>query len=149
MLCVLGPAGVPRRIDRLSHDRGEAEVRLLQGQFAGSNLTEFPKRSTLYVQKSPMSTTAAKKKRTERFNVRLSEREARLIRLGAEQRGVNITNFILESACVRAEQEIAEARHFKLSSRDWQKFSEALDRPAKTKPRLRKLFAESTILEQG
>lgn len=96
-----------------------------------------------------MSTTAAKKKRTERFNVRLSEREARLIRLGAEQRGVNITNFILESACVRAEQEIAEARHFELSSRDWQKFSEALDRPAKTKPRLRKLFAESTILEQG
>lgn len=96
-----------------------------------------------------MSTTAAKKKRTERFNVRLSEREARLIRLGAEQRGVNITNFILESACVRAEQEIAEARYFELSSRDWQKFSEALDRPAKTKPRLRKLFAESTILEQG
>ncbi|HET9307516.1 MAG TPA: DUF1778 domain-containing protein [Candidatus Sulfotelmatobacter sp.] len=96
-----------------------------------------------------MSTTAAKKKRTERFNVRLSEREARLIRLGAEQRGVNITNFILESACVRAEQEIAEARHFELSSRDWQKFSEALDRPAKTKPRMRKLFAESTILEQG
>jgi uncharacterized protein (DUF1778 family) len=96
-----------------------------------------------------MPATAAKKKRTERFNVRVSEREARLIRLGAERRGVNITNFILESACVRAEQEIAEARHFELNSRDWQKFSEALDRPAKAKPRLRKLFAESTILEQG
>ena len=96
-----------------------------------------------------MPATAAKKKRTERFNVRVSEREARLIRLGAEQRGVNITNFILESACVRAEQEIAEARHFELSSRDWQKFSEALDRAVKIKPRLRKLFAESTILEQG
>lgn len=61
-----------------------------------------------------MPSTAARKKRTERFNVRLSEREARLIRLGAEQRGVNITNFILESACVRAAQEIAEARHFEL-----------------------------------
>lgn len=94
-----------------------------------------------------MPATAAKKKRTERFNVRLSEKEARLIRLGAEQRGVNITNFILESACVRAEQEIAEARHFELSSRDWQRFSEALDRPLKVKPRLKRLFAESTILE--
>ncbi len=95
-----------------------------------------------------MPASAARKKRTERFNVRLSEREARLIRLGAEQRGVNVTNFILESACVRAEQEIAEARHFELSPRDWQKFSEALDRPVKTKPRLKRLFAEPNVLEQ-
>lgn len=94
-----------------------------------------------------MPATAAKKKRTERFNVRLSEREARLIRLGAEQRGVNITNFILESACVRAEQEIADARHFQLSPKDWQRFSQALDRPVKLKPRLKKLFAESTVLD--
>jgi len=95
-----------------------------------------------------MPATAAQKKRTERFNVRVSDREARLIRLGAERRGVNITNFILESACVRAEQEIADARHFELSSKDWQKFSRALDRPAHVKPRLKKLFSESTVLEQ-
>ncbi len=95
-----------------------------------------------------MPATAARKKRTERFNVRLSEREARLIRLGAEQRGVNITNFILESACVRAEHEIAEARHFELSPKDWQRFNEALDRPVKSKPRLKRLFAESTVLDE-
>jgi uncharacterized protein (DUF1778 family) len=96
-----------------------------------------------------MPATAGQKKRTERLNVRLSDREAILIRLGAERRGVNITNFILESACARAEQEIADARHFELSSRDWQKFSQALDRPARAKPRLKKLFAESTVLEPG
>jgi uncharacterized protein (DUF1778 family) len=94
-----------------------------------------------------MSETAARKRRTQRLNVRLSAREACLIRLGAEHRGVNITNFILESACVRAEQEIADARHFELTSKAWQKFSEALDRPARTKPRLKKLFSESTVLE--
>ena len=94
-----------------------------------------------------MPATASRKKRTERLNVRLSDREARLIRLGAEHRGVNITNFILESACVRAEQEITEARHFELASRDWQKFSQALDRPVRAKPRLKKLFSESTVLE--
>ena len=94
-----------------------------------------------------MPTTASRKKRTERLNVRLSDREARLIRLGAEHRGVNITNFILESACVRAEQEITEARHFELTSRGWQKFSQALDRPVRAKPRLKKLFSESTVLE--
>lgn len=95
-----------------------------------------------------MPVAAPAKKRTERFNVRLSEKEARLIRLGAEQRGVNITNFILESACTRAAQEIAEARHFEVSSRDWQKFIDVLDRPVKAKPRLKKLFAESTVLDQ-
>jgi uncharacterized protein (DUF1778 family) len=96
-----------------------------------------------------MPGTAAKKKRTARFNVRLSEREARLIRLGAERLGVNVTNFILDSACVRAAHEIAEARHFELSAKDWRRFSEALDRPAKVKPRLQRLLAESTILEQS
>ena len=95
-----------------------------------------------------MPATAARRKRTERLNVRLSEREAKLIRLGAERRGVNITNFILESACARAEQELAKTRHFELMPRDWQKFCEALDRPVKAKPRLRKLFAESTVLDQ-
>jgi uncharacterized protein (DUF1778 family) len=94
-----------------------------------------------------MAAIASRKKRTERFNVRLSDREARLIRLGAEHRGVNITNFILESACVRAEQEITDARHFELSSRDWQNFSQALDRPVRRKPRLKKLFSESTVLD--
>lgn len=96
-----------------------------------------------------MPAIAARKKRSQRFNVRASDREARLIRLGAEHRGVNITNFILESACVRAEQEIADARSFKLSAKDWQEFSEALDRPAELKPRLKRLFSESTVLEQS
>jgi uncharacterized protein (DUF1778 family) len=96
-----------------------------------------------------MPATAARKKRLQRFNVRVSDREARLIRLGAERRGVNITSFILEAACVRAEQEIADTRSFKLSAKDWQELSEALDRPAQSKPRLKRLFSESTVLEKS
>ena len=94
-----------------------------------------------------MPPTARRTKRSERFNVRASDREARLIRLGAQRRGVSITDFILESARVRAEQEIADARSFELSPRNWQRFCEALDRPAQSKPRLKKLFSESTVLE--
>ena len=91
----------------------------------------------------------AKKQRTARFNVRVSEKEAQLIRMGAEHRGVNITNFILESACVRAEQEIADTRKFELGPSAWHKFTEALDRPATIKPRLKKLLGEPTLLERG
>jgi uncharacterized protein (DUF1778 family) len=97
----------------------------------------------------PQMRATARKRRTERFNIRLSDREAKLIRLGAKRRGVNVTNFILESACVRAEQEIADARHFELSPKDWQRFSRALDRPAQVNPKLKKLFSESTVLEQS
>jgi uncharacterized protein (DUF1778 family) len=96
-----------------------------------------------------MPTTVGRKKRSQRFNVRASDREARLIRLGAEHRVINITNFILESACVRAEQEIAHARSFKLSAKDWERFTEALDRPAQIKPRLKRLFSEFTVFGQS
>jgi len=96
-----------------------------------------------------MPTSPSRKKRTQRFNVRVSAREAKLIRLGAQRRGVNITNFILESACAQAEQEIANARSFELNSKDWQRFSEALDRPVRLKPRLKKLFSEASLLEQA
>lgn len=92
-------------------------------------------------------TAPAKKQRNARFNVRVSEKEAELIRMGAARRGVNITNFILESACVRAEQEIADTRAFQLSPSAWNKFIEALDRPSISKPRLEKLLAEPTLLE--
>jgi uncharacterized protein (DUF1778 family) len=50
---------------------------------------------------------------------------------------------------VRAEQEIAETRSFQLSAEDWQRFSEVLDRPAQLKPGLKRLFSESTVLEQS
>lgn len=92
---------------------------------------------------------APRKKRMGRINVRVSHHEAKLIRMGAEHRGVNITNFILESACARAEQEIADARHFELSPRDWKQFTAALDRPAASKPRLKKLLKERTVLENN
>lgn len=90
----------------------------------------------------------AKKARTARFNLRVNDKEARLIRMGAEHRGVNITNFILESACVRAEHEIADTRQFELAPSAWHRFSQALDRPATFKPRLNKLLREPTSLDR-
>jgi len=102
----------------------------------------------MYAQEERMP-APAKKPRTARFNLRVNDKEARLIRMGAEHRGVNITNFILESACVSAEHEIADTRQFELAPSAWHKFSKALDKPATLKPRLKKLLGESTLLEQS
>jgi len=60
---------------------------------------------------------------------------------------VNITNFIWGSAGVRAAQEIAEARHFEPSTKDWQSFTEALDQPARSKPGRKRILGEPTVLE--
>ena len=72
-----------------------------------------------------------------------------LIRAGAKVRGVNMTDFILESACNRAEQIIADQTTFTLSPQQWKAFTEALDRPPMLhpKPRLKRLLSEPSVAE--
>ena len=41
-----------------------------------------------------------------------------------------------------------EVRPFKLSPQEWEKLNGTLDRSARMKPRLKRLFAEPTILER-
>jgi len=83
-----------------------------------------------------------------RINFRASDKEERLIRLGAEKRGVKITQFIVESACAEAEVALADQTHFELSNARFVRFTQALDRPAKVIPALQKLFAKDSILER-
>jgi uncharacterized protein (DUF1778 family) len=84
-----------------------------------------------------------------RFNLRVSASQERLIRSVAAKRGMSVTDFILESACSRAEEALSEQTTFALAPAEWNKFVAALDRPARVKPRLARLFAERTITERG
>ncbi|HXP85869.1 MAG TPA: DUF1778 domain-containing protein [Bryobacteraceae bacterium] len=88
--------------------------------------------------------------RSRRINLRASAPQETLIRAGAKVRGVNITDFILESACTRAEQVIADQTTFALSPQQWRAFTDALDRPPLAKPKLRlqKLLSEKSVLER-
>jgi uncharacterized protein (DUF1778 family) len=89
------------------------------------------------------------KKRTERLNVRVTEEQARLIRLAAKELRANTSSFLVESACLRAEEALASQRHIVYTARQWAEFTAALDRPAHDKPRLNKLLAEPSILDKG
>jgi uncharacterized protein (DUF1778 family) len=91
---------------------------------------------------------ANERNRTRRLNVRATERQERLIRTGAETRGVSVTDFILESACLEAEHALADKREFVVSPKQWQAFLEALDRPARVSPKLAQLFSNSIALPQ-
>ena len=87
---------------------------------------------------------SAKTIRARRLNVRATSRQEQLIRIGAEASGVSVTDFMLESACLQAERVLADRREFLASPRQWRAFVEALDRPARVKPALARLFSKSS-----
>jgi uncharacterized protein (DUF1778 family) len=52
------------------------------------------------------------------------------------------------SAAERAERTLADVTHFELSPKQWHAFTAALDRPARTLPRLRRLLQEPSVLDR-
>jgi uncharacterized protein (DUF1778 family) len=86
--------------------------------------------------------------RSRRLNLRTSAQQEELMRRAAQERGESLTDFIVHSACAEAEQTVADQRRFSLDADQWRAFVAALDRPAQSKPRLRRLFSEPSVLEQ-
>lgn len=95
-----------------------------------------------------MPSTASRPRRTKRVNLRTTKHEKRLFETAASRQGVTVSEFILESASSRAEDILAEERHFALSPDRWKAFLAALDRPVQSKPRLRRLLSEPSVLER-
>ena len=95
-----------------------------------------------------MPRVAVRTKRASRLNLRATERQKRLFETAASRRGVTVTKFVLESAETRAEEILADERHFVLPPERWKAFVAALDRPARSKPRLRRLLREASVLER-
>jgi uncharacterized protein (DUF1778 family) len=87
-------------------------------------------------------------RRTRRLNLRATERQEKLIRMGAELRGVPISEFILENACRQAEQDLADRRQFTVSEEQYQAFLDALDSSPQDKPRLSRLLSEKSVLDR-
>jgi uncharacterized protein (DUF1778 family) len=86
--------------------------------------------------------------RDRRFQLRATAMEETLIKVAAERKGLNVTDFIVRSACEKAEQTLADQTRFVLNEEQWKAFMAALDRPARHKPRLRRLFAETHIAKR-
>jgi uncharacterized protein (DUF1778 family) len=91
----------------------------------------------------------AERTRTERLNVRVTSDQARLIRRAATATRANLSSFLVESACLRAEEALASQQHFVYSAKQWDAFTAALDRPPQDKPRLRALLKQPSILEEN
>jgi uncharacterized protein (DUF1778 family) len=85
--------------------------------------------------------------KSRRINLRASADQEQLLRTVAQQKGQTMTEFIVESACEVAARELADQTQFSLSPEKWRDFVDALERPAKIRPRLHRLFVEPSILE--
>lgn len=95
-----------------------------------------------------MASASDAEKRTARLNFRVTPREETLIRAAARVRGAQVSRYVVESACRQAEMDLADRRHFTISAQRMEAFIEALDRPVRDKPRLRRLLAEPSVLER-
>lgn len=95
-----------------------------------------------------MSISSPNQPRDRRFQIRATASEETLIKVAAEREGVNVTDFIMKSACEKAEQALADQTRFVLDDKQWKAFMAALDRPAKEKPRLRRLFTEPHVAKR-
>jgi len=92
-----------------------------------------------------MRTAAAKECR---LNLRATKEQRSVIERGATVCGQRMTDFVVSSACERAEQILAEQRNFVVPPQNWDAFVAALDRPTVRHERLARLLSEPSILER-
>jgi uncharacterized protein (DUF1778 family) len=77
-------------------------------------------------------------KRQARINMRVSERQERLLRAAAELSGETLTGFVLGVATERAEQVLERGQRIDLKAQAFERFVAALDGRAEEMPALRR-----------
>jgi uncharacterized protein (DUF1778 family) len=79
--------------------------------------------------------------RSSRLGLRATREQEAVLRKAAEASGKSLTEFILDSACLAAEQALLDQRLFLVSNRQYRALLEMLDRPVSRNRKLQDLFA--------
>jgi uncharacterized protein (DUF1778 family) len=85
--------------------------------------------------------------KSARFHVRATDRQAQLIRAGAQRKGLKLTDYIIDSLCSQAEMQLADQNHFVLPKEQWNAFLKELDRRPKVPAGLKRLFSRAPVAE--
>lgn len=85
--------------------------------------------------------------RSGRLGLRTTSVQAALIQRAAEVAQKSITEFVLTSACEKAEQTLLDHRLFLVDDEAWKLFQEVLERPARVIPELENLIETPAIWE--
>jgi uncharacterized protein (DUF1778 family) len=81
--------------------------------------------------------------RSARLRVRATPEQEALLRRAAEVVHKSLADFILDSACLAAEQTLLEQRLFMISGSQYEALMELLGRPERANDGLRDLFART------
>jgi uncharacterized protein (DUF1778 family) len=84
----------------------------------------------------------AVKTRSEKLDLRLTLDAKLTLQAAAAASRRSVSEFVLESALVRAQEALANRSTFGLHSKQWKAFLTALDSPPRPLPRLARLFKE-------
>lgn len=86
--------------------------------------------------------------RSVRLGLRATPQQAAVLRLAAEVSNKSMTDFILESACLAAEQTLVDQWLFLVTGSQSQSMLSLLDRPAQDNPGLKDLFSRPAPLAE-
>jgi uncharacterized protein (DUF1778 family) len=86
---------------------------------------------------------AADTSRSARLGLRSTAAQEMVLRRAAEVAHKSLTDFILDSACLAAEQTLLDQRLFMANGTDYQALLDLLDRPARSNPGLKDLFSRT------
>jgi uncharacterized protein (DUF1778 family) len=87
--------------------------------------------------------------RTAKLDLRLTPEAKVTLQAAAAAARRSVSEFVLESALVRAEETLADRTRFGLDAERWKAFLDALDAPPRALPRLERLFREPSVFEGG
>lgn len=87
--------------------------------------------------------------RTEKLDLRLSAEAKRQLNAAAAVSQRSVSDFVLTSALARANDVLADRRHFGLDADQWVAFMEALDAPVRELPRTEQLLREPGVFDAG
>jgi uncharacterized protein (DUF1778 family) len=84
---------------------------------------------------------------TTRINIRVAPVTKKLLKSAAKLRKSSLSDFVLNSSMVAAENVLADQTRFVLPADKWAAFNAALDAPPKELPALKRLFAKPSVFE--
>ncbi len=82
--------------------------------------------------------------RSTKLDLRLTPEAKARLSAAARERHQSVSQFVLSSALERADETLADRRHFGLDAERWSAFMATLEQPPRALPRLARLFREST-----
>jgi len=80
--------------------------------------------------------------RSEKLDLRLTPAAKQTLQAAAAASRRSVSEFVLESALVRADETLADRQVFRLNGANWKAFIAALDAPPRRLPRMERLLNE-------